>query len=209
MTAWWSRLSLGEKTATVLTIVTLAVGVIAIIVPVVRDEPPSHVASPTSSPPAPSASSVPTSASASSSPSPTPAPPTQSPTPPEPTVRSQGLLSFRPDRGVRDDLDSPRASWLPADGDGAVDGPSSSGSQLAKVERISLAFIGDEPPSYSKCRLAATGSDVAVPLGQLTKGSTLCLITTAGRAAALTLTQDASATEIDYSVIVWQPVARS
>lgn len=123
-----------------------------------------------------------------------------------PPVRTRGALTIRSDRLVSDDLDSPKPSWLQVDGDGGLEGPAVNDSrELLTEENVSMAMAENDDPTYQECRDTATGADTQIYIGEMTAGKTLCVITTAGRVAALRLVADASSSQIRFHVVVWQP----
>jgi hypothetical protein len=115
-------------------------------------------------------------------------------------------LTIRDDRDTTDDLDSPENSWQKEDGDGGLDGPALIGlPELAGENNTYMAVAEEQDPTYDECRIEATDSYDAISIGDLTVGTTVCLITTADRVASLRLLKDASSSRAIFAVVVWQP----
>lgn len=125
-----------------------------------------------------------------------------------PAVRHQGLLVLTPNPTGTADLDAPSTDpdWArtKATGDGESDGPLMDTTNLYVVHSAQMVFLGSDPADYSVCSQAQTYASTDVAIGKLDKGSNLCIRTSAGRYAMLTLSKDASAEQIDLDVTVWE-----
>ena len=106
------------------------------------------------------------------------------------------------------DLDSPSddPDWGRSEGtgDGESDGPLMDNTHLYVVHSAQMVVLGKTPVNYSVCSQAQNYASTDVAIGKLDKGTSLCVRTSAGRYAALTLANDASAQEIDLDVTVWE-----
>jgi hypothetical protein len=126
-----------------------------------------------------------------------------------PPVRRHGLLVLRRATTQYVDLDSTSTnpSWDESLGDGSLDGPSG-GDGVDVYNSAKIALLHDpEQATYGTCLLheqQQLWDNNTIPIGQLGNGSHLCIETTAGRLALLTVVGEATPTLLTFDVTVWQ-----
>jgi hypothetical protein len=107
------------------------------------------------------------------------------------------------------DLDAPSddPQWSRENGktgDGVTEGPRMVESGISIFAPAKLLFLGTSAGNYAICSQAQTYNTFEVPYGDLVKGASFCIKTSAGHIALLTTTKEASAQEVDFNVTVWQ-----
>jgi hypothetical protein len=91
-------------------------------------------------------------------------------------------------------------------GDGVPEGPAITGSVFGVYtsgDKTGIMLEGSSQVNYRTCALEIYGRE-DTDLGELDKGTTFCLRTSAGRYARLIVMEDATATKVLLDVTVWE-----
>lgn len=138
----------------------------------------------------------------------TPSPATSSTAIKTPPVRRTGTLEVTNATGYADlDAQASDPSWGrngDTKGDGMAEGPGSNGSHIYIVNQASGYFVGDHPANYGTCSTEQSYTNIGPAIGDLDKGANICLKTSAGRYALLTVSQEATSSLVKFHVTVWQ-----
>jgi hypothetical protein len=104
------------------------------------------------------------------------------------------------------DLDSTADNWSSGQGDGLIDGPGLQESYLSTYSSGAKLQLMPKDATDSDCLGLAdsAASLTSIPLGSLSTGSNLCIITTAHRRAIVTILGDATPNKTPIRIRVWQ-----
>ena len=132
-----------------------------------------------------------------------------------PPVRHQGKLEVAADQSTAAtaanlDAPEPDPNWSRIDStnsDGVAEGPALNGSGIfvyTESASTGLLFLGTDKGSYARCAQAQNYGVEQIEISNLDRGTQLCVRTSAGRYALLTVTKEATTALVVFDVIVWQ-----